>query len=766
MLRVWSLVVTLLASTQGFLTYDVDDPDASITTLDLTDTQECPDVEGLYDEGTNVTIQVIQTASELPITTSICKVVVSKTVTHCGFDSITYPTIHTILEENVPIEAKQCKEAFDKKRITIWDQVIQIREDRESTDHLYYSVGHVDPDGTCYTESRFRSGRRYYYNAYEQTHLRVTIRETVGIIDLTQSEPTAIIEGVHDLASKGHLLDPKLGTAVWGLTQPKCNDQESLLYEGVGRLFKPTKNTSLVKEMLLIDDQLTDQHAAYLLKEPNHLCSGTRGPTVRRTHIKEVSIRFTDPVIRLPGTNVTFEMPSFEFPKFQPLFDQKHIDLHSQLAYRHLTNNMQVAEKITTVFRAICEQERIIAKNALAVIAAGTSPYALHHYVGPGIEMTILGSVAYVIRGKPLEATLRDYKNCTKEVPISTSDERDLFADPFSWVLKEVPSVIPCSTTLMPRFRIGNRWFCTQPEVIECTPPDQLKPTSNPEEAIFDFSSSLDTSIFSKEQKAAHRQFLQKTRSRQAILTQISNSVMGANGHGTQSILRPVDFDAIRDDVQSAFFPLARQLGAWFLYFVGIYVLFSFGGLILGFILRTYYLLTHYGCGGHLWAGLTSGLFAIFLFPLELIARPGRLRESLVRHVNPNVDVNIKHPDTHFGRLRQDLQRQTSTSAANGTAYYYDAREQDLYVQPRPVNREPPRGDGLSVPLLRAELGNVESRLLASIADAAQRIDAGLYLPPPMDLPPQPQHPAPSTAVASPPTSGQGSAPGPRGPTT
>jgi hypothetical protein len=65
---------------------------------------------------------------------------------------------------------------------------------------------------------------------------------------------------------------------------------------------------------------------------------------------------------------------------------------------------------------AVCQVEQKSLFNKLQALALGNK-YVLHDIYGPGFQIYLSGSVAYVAQCLPVEARIYDPVNCTQEIP-------------------------------------------------------------------------------------------------------------------------------------------------------------------------------------------------------------------------------------------------------------------------------------------------------------------------------------------------------------
>ena len=63
--------------------------------------------------------------------------------------------------------------------------------------------------------------------------------------------------------------------------------------------------------------------------------------------------------------------------------------------------------------------------------------------------------------------------NCTNEIPVMYKD-KEMYADPISYILKLAGTVIRCNDVAPPRYLIQGMWYCAYPALRECHAPGEL----------------------------------------------------------------------------------------------------------------------------------------------------------------------------------------------------------------------------------------------------------------------------------------------------
>jgi hypothetical protein len=115
----------------------------------------------------------------------------------------------------------------------------------------------------------------------------------------------------------------------------------------------------------------------------------------------------------------------------------------------------------------ICENRNQIAHTGLESITGVENPYSLMQVFRRGHQVTCNGATVYVTRCQATDVLPRTHTNCTNEIP-AILNRTNVFADPFSFVIKATPALVRCNNMALPRWRLNGWWYCTYPEIRDC----------------------------------------------------------------------------------------------------------------------------------------------------------------------------------------------------------------------------------------------------------------------------------------------------------
>ena len=93
------MVASLLLRDPGAMAmsaYDCQDVNTTHIMVDLLEPQPCPDPILDYEKPRPQLVQILQTDTAMPVSATQCIASISKKVTRCGFDSLTYGSKWTV----------------------------------------------------------------------------------------------------------------------------------------------------------------------------------------------------------------------------------------------------------------------------------------------------------------------------------------------------------------------------------------------------------------------------------------------------------------------------------------------------------------------------------------------------------------------------------------------------------------------------------------------------------------------------------------------
>jgi hypothetical protein len=183
----------------------------------------------------------------------------------------------------------------------------------------------------------------------------------------------------------------------------------SLMYQGHAKLHQ-AKSTShaqddLEEAIILVAQNETKRYAGLVLEGTRSMC----GHVCHNTQIPDVVVC------------MDVNDPNKDW-KFQKSINHDEVNLLTQVHFLHLNRGLGNFQRFKKFQEAVCQVERKSLFNKLQALGSGTK-YALQDIYGPGLQIYLSGSVAYIAQCLPVEARIYDPVNCMQEIPAETGSE-------------------------------------------------------------------------------------------------------------------------------------------------------------------------------------------------------------------------------------------------------------------------------------------------------------------------------------------------------
>ncbi len=142
---------------------------------------------------------------------------------------------------------------------------------------------------------------------------------------------------------------------------------------------------------------------------------------------------------------------------FKSSFQQDQVGFQTQLSHRHISTNMRMYDRFELVLNDLCSVYRTVLHTKLQALSGASNDYSLVDILGKGHHVFSMGTVAYMASCIAVEAQKADFQNCTKEIPVRVGN-KTRFTDPFTYILTDFPTVLPCSDLTPVRWFIAGKW--------------------------------------------------------------------------------------------------------------------------------------------------------------------------------------------------------------------------------------------------------------------------------------------------------------------
>lgn len=588
-----------------FAVYDCGHEDSRHVPIDLHEPETCLTATTAYHDPVNITVEVLMLNNRLTLNAYQCQMFITREVSKCGFTSLHYGSVFSVLDQPHHISAPDCRNLVKTRRMYFERQKIFVDKFNVPFYFSYYSHGDLDADHNCQSTNFYSNGKKYT-NSYEFTILRVRVALVKGTHDPNTGR-VVFSNGLVANYKDQTITDSELGIFVWDAKTLPCKKKVTHSYEGRALLYS-LRNSTMVGntgDIVLIEDHKEDRFAGIVLKEHASVCERN-------------SFKTQLPNVRLAIHNVP-GVPMLNVSAVH-VDDLTMTQLQSNLAYVHLRRSLTNNEKLAETHSLICENERRFLFSQLSIVANDNDAVLLSLY-GPGHMVTKAGAAAYVTSCVPVMATLRTDINCTQEIPVTVGNE-SLYADPLTFTLRRYPIKVPCDVITPIRWRINNQWFCATPEASLCLAPDQLEPVTDDQFQVdSDITQGLGSGLFTASQFSRHRAYIELLNTRAAVVyKQTTTAIYNAATSGVLSLYDAYDYDRMKTAIAMALIPFFSIFGESWATIMGFCFIAAVVKTFLDWFVRAYIAYRRKGCGWWILASLWETLFFLLLMPWRFIS--------------------------------------------------------------------------------------------------------------------------------------------------
>ena len=600
-------LLTTMPVARAFEAYDCEDPQVSITDLDLTEVESCPDPVKDYAKPQDVKVQLLSRQEKLPITGYRCFVTYSKRVGYCGFDHISYGDEFIAWKKVSHMTPGECRRAVSRGLVKFEGKMYHVVPGVPKSIQ-YYSHGRYISGGRCETSS-FVSEGQTFTSSHETVMADFTVEVVRGVHNRA-TEEVRFDNGVTAPFKDGVLRDYEIGVVVWNTTEAACKDTLSQIYSGPARIHrkKEAGDVFTTNAIVIIANETTRQYAAMVLVKPRSICSTHCWDTQTPGFLLCISREKDDPIAE---------------SSFKAHFNLEAGQLHSQLSYQIVSRELSEEERFELLQGEACETQGMVLQTRLQAIAGSANPYSLVDLKGKGRLVEVQGAVAYITKCVPVDVVKTEFPNCTTEIPVRYRNQTR-FVDPITLILQRTPEVKPCTAITPVKWKIQGQWYCSDPVASKCTEPEKLAPATTVYKAVDEIAKGIADGAYSPHQKEQRLMSMWTSQGRRAVLTSSTANALNNAGRGDTGIfigspLSPADMSGLIDRIGSSLLPLYGFLGFTFPYIIGGMMLAAIISYVVGALARLCFLLQQKGCGWHVIWAASESLFAVIQLPVRIM---------------------------------------------------------------------------------------------------------------------------------------------------
>lgn len=652
MLPIILLFLARFSFSSAFQAFDCYDPATAGVTYSLMEPGPCPDVEPNYEPPKPIHIQVIQEMSQDEIPFYRCRASVTRIVTRCGITSLTYGSHYVNFLTALEIVPKTCRDAVKSGKLTILDRSLDFVMNVPSS-YSFYSHGSVDKDGGCENEAFVRNGVRYE-RSYEETIVSFEVNEAKGRVDLTSGN-ILLLDNIQvplgDLATT----DALAGTMFWDKNYPSCSRSISEVYVGPAILHQKLQG-KIEDSLILINSSSTGQMAGLALKKSTSLC----GSHSYKTHIPDIS------VIILRDFDTPVQTEGLSYKSYT-----ERADLLGQSAFLHFSLALTLGSNFRMISTAICELERKTLFNKIQDISGNRNSHAIRDLFGVGHTLVVAGAVVHIKKCKSVDVNFRQIQNCSEEIPVYYQNS-SAFVDPVTLNIKSTGNIVTCDPIQPVKWFIFGRWYCNTPQLISCQSPLMFEPSKPLNLTAYDPEGGLSGSLYSTEQRAQHKRYLESKDARDPIVSQLVEASLD-NSLGPSilgSPLSTLDMDHIYNTLGEHIFPLFSIIGNAFYYLQATLFIIAVVVSLVSSAIRSFYAYRKFGCGGRCFMSIWTSIVFMVSVPVDMVKDSvGRIKHAISQIDNLDDHQPPSAPPLHEKRVFLRLRKNEKPSSMHISDY-------------------------------------------------------------------------------------------------
>lgn len=421
------------------------------------------DVASCVPQKTNLTsseisIQVLQRNVRSLTRVLQCKVIIRRSIRHCGSFSHTsdyqYGYSYIVKEFN----SEECRKVHALGIVSLThDRQINELGLNSTTRGKILIVGSVTGsscDGGTYSTPFYTWTAALVYYEYE-----IALYDYIANIDL-ENDQIFLKNGLMCTYSIGTCLDSEEGYLTWDVDLDQaCETTEfEVIYEGVVNktisLEGNIKQTHSVVYSTISDTQVF----SIKTREETRIC-GYNGFTTDHPRILIIE---TD-TIRSPFT--------------RKASTGKNLDLFTYFNSKITLVESYIGQSLNDIYNMVmtemCKLDKVLLETKLTLARLNPNEFVTSIMKRNGYTAVVAGEVLHVLECKPVYITPRFTDQCYQEIPVYYNNAT-MFLAPVTRVLQTLGTEIDCTPLLPAKFRFGNRWYTTDGRLRETTAPSKL----------------------------------------------------------------------------------------------------------------------------------------------------------------------------------------------------------------------------------------------------------------------------------------------------
>lgn len=198
------------------IAYDCASPDVNITSFSLIDSYECEELEHPIKE-TNVTIQLVQLKRWSKLHVYQCKILVTRTIFHCGMHSHSSQVAVGFSEYLAEMSKDKCLSIMNTQSYIAGGGVVldNLSINATNTRHAVIT-GTVDNNGQC-SGSSYSDKQGTWNNVVVQALYSISLYDSEATLDLDNNEVHLSSPELYEYGQHVHIHTATVSTKIWDI---------------------------------------------------------------------------------------------------------------------------------------------------------------------------------------------------------------------------------------------------------------------------------------------------------------------------------------------------------------------------------------------------------------------------------------------------------------------------------------------------------------------------------------------------------------------
>lgn len=511
--------------------YDCASPAVNITSYSLNTVKPCL-ISSTDVQTKTVKILVLQKAEKIKTTVIQCKLVIERSIRHCGMHSHTSDVKNSYAYMARNMAEPECKDALHTGRLHLYNEhhLSELKANQTQRGEKLV-VGHIDSSHRCVgglystTEGTWSDVLVHY----KYTILLNTYTANVYV----ESDTIHLRNGLNCDFSSGSCLDSEEGFSFWD-TQPKtgCEQKEfETIYHGEAN--KTTLSSASLTQMDPIYTTTSGSIAFTIRSKAETFACNYRVYTTdhNRVFVAEVNNDYHPFINRVADGN-NLDLLTYFNSKFTLL--ERHTAQEMSSLYANLLNN-------------ICKLDKQLMTTNTILARLNPQEFASQLTGKPGYTAVVSGEVIHVLKCEAVVVTPHPQTRCYQEFPVLHNGVLK-FRAPVTHILQRKGTEIECAPILEAKYQVGQHWVTVDQKIRDAAAPEILGTQLSGDWSYKSFEKIISSGLYDSSSIDKMKNMIYESSDRRSVSNVIDKTIMGSSpdtqGFDVSQLFSKVDIES------------------------------------------------------------------------------------------------------------------------------------------------------------------------------------------------------------------------------